>query len=583
MKNLIKRFLPAIICLVATVSAFAQSEQTTIKGTFTKKCNAEILLTCKIDGKSLRVAGYAMDTTSTKFCFGVPFRANASYQIQIVLMKKGHLRPEPGVKASFPLTLGANSNLTLTVDPLQLNEAKQTGLMVVQQQQKFQTASVSGSITNLNFGIEVNLEKVVEGNRQRIQSYFIEKGASSYNFLVPMETEGIYYLSVGVRGRRLYIKPNDKLELTIDLKMRDQVQWTRSTPENELFYQWQQLINTVQTMSFSIKPDEPLFTVAYQALQQKIPTFLLQAKTANTKFNAIFKTAVRLDNNLMALTMLINAQTRSARSIGLRYFLDVPAYYKQFIPENKVNTANVLQLDGGSQYINLYAKLALTGLESDAEKMKLMMGAIANDTLKARLLKSQLETVEGVIEVINYSEFCDVYLPFKKYATTASAKERYNAMQNKFAADTAFIGKSSYNFILPDVNGNMVSMKDFKGKVIFIDTWATWCGPCKAQIPFLLEIEKAYKGNDNIVFIGLSIDKETDRQKWLDMLKEKGLEGVQLLDNMGKSFARKYNITAIPRFLMIDKKGNWVEVNCALPDARNNKLKNYIDRVLAAQ
>ena len=226
----------------------------------------------------------------------------------------------------------------------------------------------------------------------------------------------------------------------------------------------------------------------------------------------------------------------------------------------------------------MYAKFDLTGHEGNVEKMRLMMNATSNDTLKAYLLESQLEQ----LEVNNYSEFCDVFTPYKQYATTISAKEKYNAVFSGFASDTVFIGKPAYNFTLPDKDGKMVSMKDFKGKVVFIDTWATWCGPCKYQIPFLQALEKEYKGKENIVFVGISIDREKDKQKWLDMLKEKQLDGVQLLDDMGKSFARQYKIIAVPRFLMIDKNGNWAEVRCPLPDDHDN-LKTYIDRVIASK
>jgi thiol-disulfide isomerase/thioredoxin len=67
-------------------------------------------------------------------------------------------------------------------------------------------------------------------------------------------------------------------------------------------------------------------------------------------------------------------------------------------------------------------------------------------------------------------------LPYKQYAKPASVKQKYDGIFNMYAADTAFIGKSAYDFTLPDVNDKMVSMKEFKGKVVLIDVWATWCG-----------------------------------------------------------------------------------------------------------
>jgi thiol-disulfide isomerase/thioredoxin len=122
-------------------------------------------------------------------------------------------------------------------------------------------------------------------------------------------------------------------------------------------------------------------------------------------------------------------------------------------------------------------------------------------------------------------------------------------------------------------------MKDFKGKVIFIDVWATWCGPCKEQIPHLKELEKEYRNNKNIVFVGISLDRAKDKQKWANLIQKEKLPGVQLLDDMGSAFGRKYGITSIPRFLLIDKQGNWKEVRCPRPESKK-QLKKYLDEAL---
>jgi thiol-disulfide isomerase/thioredoxin len=204
-----------------------------------------------------------------------------------------------------------------------------------------------------------------------------------------------------------------------------------------------------------------------------------------------------------------------------------------------------------------------------------MMNTIANDTLKSLFLNDQM----GQIEVNNLSEFKETFEPFKKYAKSGPAKDAYDGMFGLFSGDTAYIGKSSYNFTLPDTSGRMVSMKDFKGKVIFIDVWATWCGPCKAQIPFLKEVEEEYKDNKGIVFMGISLDRAKDREKWIDFIKKENLQGVQLIDEGWKDFAKKYQINAIPRFLLIDKQGKWIEIRCPRPESKEN-LKKYLDKAL---
>jgi thiol-disulfide isomerase/thioredoxin len=127
-------------------------------------------------------------------------------------------------------------------------------------------------------------------------------------------------------------------------------------------------------------------------------------------------------------------------------------------------------------------------------------------------------------------------------------------------------GKPSPKFNYPDINGKNISLDDLKGKYVYIDVWATWCGPCKVQIPYLKEIEETYK-DKNIAFVGLSIDTQKNKDKWKKMVGERGLKGYQLLsDNDWKStFVEEYKISGIPRFILIDPEGNIVSADAPRP------------------
>jgi thiol-disulfide isomerase/thioredoxin len=158
----------------------------------------------------------------------------------------------------------------------------------------------------------------------------------------------------------------------------------------------------------------------------------------------------------------------------------------------------------------------------------LKINAISNDTLKSYFLKDQMSE----IEVNNLTEFRSTFEPYKKYTKLAAVKKKYLDVYRQFSSDTAYVGKSAYNFSLPDSTGRMISMKDFKGKVLFIDVWATWCGPCREQFPFLKEVEEEYKDNNEIIFMGITIDRARDRQKWINTIKKENLPPLQLFDDM---------------------------------------------------
>jgi len=140
-------------------------------------------------------------------------------------------------------------------------------------------------------------------------------------------------------------------------------------------------------------------------------------------------------------------------------------------------------------------------------------------------------------------------------------------------------GVESPKFNYPDTNGKNVSLDDLKGKYVYVDVWATWCGPCKREIPFLKKLDKEYKGKD-IAIVSMSIDKMADKEKWLKMVKDENLGGIQIMadKDWNSDFVKAYNIRGIPRFILIDKEGKILDANAPRPSNPNLKeLLNSLD------
>ncbi len=115
-------------------------------------------------------------------------------------------------------------------------------------------------------------------------------------------------------------------------------------------------------------------------------------------------------------------------------------------------------------------------------------------------------------------------------------------------------------------DGKKVNISEFKGKHVYIDVWATWCGPCIREIPSLKKVEKAYH-DKNIEFVSISIDEQKDEEKWKKFVEEKELGGQQIMDgNAWKSdVVAEYNIKGIPRFILIDENGKIVKADAPRP------------------
>lgn len=133
-------------------------------------------------------------------------------------------------------------------------------------------------------------------------------------------------------------------------------------------------------------------------------------------------------------------------------------------------------------------------------------------------------------------------------------------------------GQPMVDFSYENHKGGKSSIKDFKGKYVYIDIWATWCGPCIAEIPALKKLEHDLEGSD-IVFMSISVDQQKDREKWINMVNNKELGGVQLMADsaFNSVIIQTYAIQGIPRFMVVDRDGNVLNADASRPSDPSTK------------
>ncbi len=124
----------------------------------------------------------------------------------------------------------------------------------------------------------------------------------------------------------------------------------------------------------------------------------------------------------------------------------------------------------------------------------------------------------------------------------------------KYQYKNSLIGSLGNQFTFQDRNGNNVSLDKFRGKVLYIDVWATWCKPCREEFPFLEEMKKHFKSESELEIIAVSMDK--DIQKWSKLVADKNMTGMQLHSQPDSDFVKFYDIGALPRYILLDKNGN---------------------------
>ncbi len=153
------------------------------------------------------------------------------------------------------------------------------------------------------------------------------------------------------------------------------------------------------------------------------------------------------------------------------------------------------------------------------------------------------------------------------------------ADERKQAALTLQIGAPSPLFNLADTSGKFYQLEAMKGKVIYIDLWASWCGPCKAETPHLKKIYDQFKNDNKIQFISVASFDAKNRKERYKIIKEDKMDWLQLEDT-SDSFAKSYFANSIPRFIIIDKQGKIVD-NDAVRPSEPEKLMAILKREIS--
>ena len=218
--------------------------------------------------------------------------------------------------------------------------------------------------------------------------------------------------------------------------------------------------------------------------------------------------------------------------------------YREFIAE----AAHVLDADNRDEtaaYPRAVAQMRFIADRFEAGKTRdVLLHRLAN----AYVTRFGIEDIQDIENI------------YRTYVQDPVLVAKYDAAREKW--NLASVGKPSPDFKGVDVNGKEYTLADFRGKYVYIDVWATWCGPCRQEIPYLKKLDEDYK-DAQIVFLSLSVDQ--DKAKWEKMVKEQSMSGVQLHIGQNSSFQQAYKIEGIPHFILLDREGRIIDKKMSRP------------------
>ena len=413
----------------------------------------------------------------------------------------------------------------------------------------------------------IRLFSIVNGNLHEIAASTITDDGKFY-FAFESQKEAFYVIGpnaiISLLNNTFYFKPGDNLNVTID-NTGYRLVGKKNSPENREMAKWAHFIRESGIRELSLKTNTT-FRDFFPALDNFNISDYKQEYTSNKIFNKHFSDLQNLETLFYALNILITprqAHPNPAEAIQ---------YYSNILLSDITKDDALLNIPYGERILasyftmshffkgNSYTPEELRKLRSPIEVLDVVLPKISDDKIKGEAVVMQSKYIRTYPGFIEYNE------RFGRYLTTEDQKERFNQILS--VVGNTIESHPAIDFRFPDKTGKQIALSDLKGKVVYVDIWATWCNPCLAEIPHLKELEREYSSKD-IIFLGVSTDKEADKEKWQNFLKEKELVGIQLFagDRAQKELLRPYNITGIPRFLLIGKDGKVISSNAPRPSS----------------
>jgi thiol-disulfide isomerase/thioredoxin len=432
--------------------------------------------------------------------------------------------------------------------------------LIACQQEQNKTVSISGKINNALS----ETASIISNDRSSVYTDTLDTNA---NFEIEFEVEEATYMSFkhGNETTAMYVKPGDHIQLSIDPNEFDEtINYTGSNPSNFLAKKYLLEENLGWRTLFSLPEADFLAQVA----DSEKEVLALLKLLVDEEFKADQEKSIWFQwaSTKLSYKGYYEYLTESTIELSDTFF--------DFVGELDLNDTSLLDDEESYSFLQTYIS---TQVSSEDENLMLASLHFIAANFSNQATKDQL-SYDMLKEFIKNESLENIDLILAEFNTIHSDTNMHQELADLAMEMSKFnAGQPAMDFTYPDINGNEVSLSDFEGSYVYVDVWATWCGPCKREIPHLVELEKDYHGK-NIVFLSVSVDEDKDYDAWANMLEEKEMGGVQLFASGWSKITKDYKINGIPRFMLFDTEGNIVNVRASRPS--NPATRDLFERLL---
>lgn len=361
----------------------------------------------------------------------------------------------------------------------------------------------------------------------------------------------------------LYLAEGDSINIFVN---NGNIQFNgKLCPENKFISEWFNIMAKLRELDYTMKGRQVTAAYYKEVLDSIAPLAEEHLKNINTG-NKIFDNYMK---KLMPYYLQYDALSIFINGIYFNQKSDYPKYLQNLFDNYKYDNMDVWN------YFIMPTDL-LINYAFGRETVYNFKQGIPAPMMMENIQSNQLREAFG-LEALKRGFFFDEAEKVMKQYDYCFTDEKMKAERDRILVQYRVNkpGNDWVDFAYEDINGKKHHLSDYLGQVVVVDVWATWCGPCKRELPSLEQLEKEMAGK-KVTFISLSVDQ--NKNTWKNYIQEKKLKGIQLISFNKGPIVDIYKVNSIPRFMVFSKKGKTVSTDAPRPSTPD--LKRMIEQEL---
>ncbi|GAB4408326.1 MAG: TlpA disulfide reductase family protein [Bacteroidia bacterium] len=428
--------------------------------------------------------------------------------------------------------------------------------------------------------------KITQPKGQAVQVYYTKGmiGWERTSFKATLAADGSFALDVALDQPRLlyfshgreytnfYAQPGDSLTICLDAQVFDEsVRYTgQGAAESNFLAAWflryeseaQQEMRNRQRREAS--PEDYLRyrqTLHDEQLQQ----FMTDAEA--TSLRADFVQHMRYNIEYSYLGDVLNFPNYYAYVHQLEtHEVVLPEGYYGFLDKAELNQPRALLIDEYRDFLGSYMYYRVSDDQLGEEKASLAY-ALRYDAAAEHFEGAVLNVARAqvLLEACLYGDVNTIKGRYEDFSREVFDEDLIAYLLPRYEKALSLArGRVAPDFTVTDDKGNEVSLSDFRGKVVYIDFWASWCGPCRREMPASRELKAHFKDEENVVFLYVSVDDS--EAAWRQAMEEEQLDGVHVWTGGWKGHVTEsYGIEGIPSYFLIYADGTIADPHAPRP------------------